>query len=98
MSSPTRTPRFLFWVVMSIISCVIFLHQATTVTLESRDTEWAIAILSISLIFSVATTIAYLVSPEICIGSDAEGAATILLLLAWATGIPVLLGPKLPWV
>jgi hypothetical protein len=84
--------------VMSIFSCVSFLAQTSTITFQTLDADWTIVILSISLILGIATLIARPYFPEIIEGPNTEGAAPILLLLAWATTFPVILGPKLPWI
>jgi hypothetical protein len=82
---------------MSIYSCASILVQTSTITWQTPDADWAIAILSISLIFSLATVFAHLVFPEIFVGPSAEGAATILLLLAWITCFPMIVGPESTW-
>ena len=93
-----NSPRFQMWIAMSIYSSISILAEAPTITFRTPDTDWAILIISISLIFSIATVIAHLASPEIFVGSYAEGASTMLLLLAWVTSLPVIVGPKLPWM
>ena len=93
-SQAPQSPRFQIWISISIYSYVSILVQASTIAFQTPDTDWAIDILSVSIVFSLVTLIAHLTPPEIFVGPHAKAAATMLPLLAWVTSFPRIVPPK----